>query len=85
VADERPLTDAERAAMDKVVAALRPFVDDGPGPTLLDTQEVCIAFEELYEVIGVEHPAVFRMRRALKKLGLNRPFLEGADVDAPKR
>jgi hypothetical protein len=76
--DERPLTDAERAAMDKVMKALQPFVDDGPGPTLLDTQEVCIAFEELYDLIGCEHPAVFRMRRALKKLGLNRPSREDA-------
>jgi len=80
VADERPITDAERAAMDKVMDALKPFVDDDGEPTLLDTQEVCIAFEELYEVIGCEHPAVFRMRRALKKLGLNRPSLESSDA-----
>lgn len=73
MADERPLTDAERAAMDKVMEALKPFVEDGGEPTLLDTQEVCIAFEDLYEIIGCDHPAVFRMRRALKKLGLNRP------------
>lgn len=70
---ERDITDAERAAMQKVVDALKPFTDDDGEPTLLDTQEVCIAFEELYELIGCDHPSVFRMRRALKKMGLNRP------------
>lgn len=76
---EHPITDAERAAMDKVMDALKPFIDmEGDSdPTLLDTQEVCIAFEELYELLGITHPAVFRMRRALKKMGLNRPTLTG--------
>lgn len=78
MSSERPITDAERAAMDKVMNALKPFVDPtADAPTLLDTQEVCIAFEELYKLLGFAHPAVFRMRRALKKLGLNAPVGRG--------